>query len=56
MRDDLSKPGVPAAHVGDPADAMSNASQVLEMEYEVPLQAHAAMEPLSATAMLLLSL
>ena len=39
-----------AAHVGDPADAMGNASQVLEMEYEVPLQAHAAMEPLSATA------
>ena len=50
LRDDLSKPGVPAAHVGDPADAMSNARQVLEMEYEVPLQAHAAMEPLSATA------
>ena len=50
LRDDLSKPGVPAAHLGDPADAMGNASQVLEMEYEVPLQAHAAMEPLSATA------
>ena len=50
LRDDLSKPGVPAAHLGGPADAMGNASQVLEMEYEVPLQAHAAMEPLSATA------
>jgi isoquinoline 1-oxidoreductase beta subunit len=50
LRDDLSKPGVPAAHLGGPADAMGNASQVLEMAYEVPLQAHAAMEPLSATA------
>ncbi len=50
LRDDLSKPGVPAAHLGGPADAMGNASEVLEIEYEVPLQAHAAMEPLSATA------
>ena len=50
LRDDLSKPGVPAADLGDTDDAMGNASQVLEMEYELPLQAHAAMEPLSATA------
>jgi CO/xanthine dehydrogenase Mo-binding subunit len=41
---------VPVAHRGDPATAMGKAAQVLELEYEAPMQAHAAMEPLCATA------
>ncbi len=50
FRKDLTKPGVPAVHLGDPVVAMEKSSLVLEIEYEVPMQAHAAMEPLSATA------
>ena len=47
---DLTKPGVPAVHLGDPVEAIKKSSLVLEFEYELPMQAHAAMEPLSATA------
>ena len=50
FRSDLAKAGVPVAHRGDPATAMGKAAQVLELEYEAPMQAHAAMEPLCATA------
>ncbi len=50
FRSDLSKSGVTAAHVGDPSKAMEDAKQVLEMEYEMPMQAHATMEPICATA------
>jgi CO/xanthine dehydrogenase Mo-binding subunit len=50
FRTDLAKQGVPVAHRGDPVTFMEQAAQVLELEYESPLQAHAAMEPLCATA------
>ncbi len=50
FRSDLSKDGVPVAHRGNPDLAMDRAAQVLELEYESPMQAHAAMEPLCATA------
>ena len=50
FRVDLAKAGVPAAHLGDPATAFGKATQVLELEYEMPMQAHAALEPLCATA------
>ncbi|MBT6957768.1 MAG: xanthine dehydrogenase family protein molybdopterin-binding subunit [Opitutae bacterium] len=49
-RSDLAKTGVPVAHRGDPATAMVKAIRVMELEYESPMQAHAAMEPLCATA------
>ena len=47
---DLAKAGVPVAYRGDPVPAMGKAAQVLELEYESPMQAHATMEPLCATA------
>ena len=50
FRSDLAKAGVPVAHRGDPTTAMGKAIRVLELEYEAPMQAHAAMEPLCATA------
>jgi isoquinoline 1-oxidoreductase beta subunit len=50
FQDDQSKEGVPVAHRGDPATAMVKAAQVLELEYQSPMQAHATMEPLCATA------
>ena len=50
FRSDLAKAGVPVAHRGNPATAMVKAAQVLELQYEAPMQAHAAMEPLCATA------
>ncbi len=50
FRKDKSKVGVPVAHLGDPAAAMGKAAKVMEMEYQSPMQAHATMEPLCATA------
>ena len=50
LRDDLDKKGVPASHIGNPSDAIKKANQILELEYEAPIQAHAAMEPMCATA------
>ena len=50
FRSDLAKSGVPVAHRGDPATVMDKAIRVMELEYEAPMQAHAAMEPLCATA------
>ena len=47
---DLAKSGVPVAHRGDPSTAMGKAARVLELEYKSPMQAHATMEPLCATA------
>ena len=50
FRSDLSKSGVTAAHYGDLSKAIAKANKVLELEYEMPMQAHATMEPLCATA------
>ena len=50
FRSDLAKSGVPVAHRGDPATVIDKAIRVMELEYESPMQAHAAMEPLCATA------
>ena len=50
FRSDLSKSGVTAAQVGDSSKAIAKANKVLELEYEMPMQAHATMEPLCATA------
>jgi len=50
FRSDLAKSGVPVAHRGDPDTVMDKAIRLMELEYEAPMQAHAAMEPLCATA------
>ena len=50
FRSDLFKSGVTAAQVGDSSKAIAKANKVLELEYEMPMQAHATMEPLCATA------
>ena len=50
FRSDLSKSGVTAAQVGDSSKAIAKAKKVIELEYEMPMQAHATMEPLCATA------
>ncbi|WIO73990.1 molybdopterin-dependent oxidoreductase [Porticoccaceae bacterium LTM1] len=48
-RSEAQQPGSRARRTGDPATAIANASQVLEMVYEVPYLAHAPMEPLNCT-------
>jgi isoquinoline 1-oxidoreductase subunit beta len=44
------QPGAEARKEGDAAAALAGAAQKLEVIYEVPFQAHAAMEPLNCTA------
>ena len=50
FRTDLQKKGVPVAYRVDSGITNGNYSRVLELEYESPMQAHFAMEPLCATA------
>jgi isoquinoline 1-oxidoreductase subunit beta len=49
-RDALDGPGATARKDGDVDDAMPKAAKTIEAMYEVPYLAHAAMEPLNATA------
>jgi isoquinoline 1-oxidoreductase beta subunit len=48
--DRTTHPGVEARREGDAMSALSGATQKIETVYEVPFQAHAAMEPLNCTA------
>ena len=50
FKNDLDRTGVSVAHLGDINSAISKADKLLELEYLSPMQAHAAMEPLCATA------
>ena len=47
---DLTKPGARVSLVGDPESAMETASIKVEAVYEVPLLAHATMEPMTCAA------
>jgi len=46
----LDQPGAVARNLGDVARAIPGAAKRLDADYEVPLLAHATMEPLNATA------
>lgn len=48
LREKLSQPGAVAASRGAAGEAIANAAQVIEAEYEFPYLAHASMEPLNA--------
>ncbi len=51
LQDDAKKEGVAAGNrLGNVEEAFKNASTVIEYEYTLPIQAHACMEPLTATA------
>ena len=50
FKTDSAQEGVLVAQRGDSISTMSKAEKKVEMEYLSPMQAHAAMEPLCATA------
>ena len=50
FKNDKVHEGVPVAYRGDIKSAKNKAYNIVELEYLSPLQAHAAMEPLCATA------
>lgn len=50
LTQDLTKPGEQASLIGDPVSAMETASIKVDATYEVPLLAHATMEPMTCTA------
>ena len=50
LTQDLTKPGTEVSLVGDPESALETASIKVEVIYEVPFLAHAAMEPMACTA------
>jgi isoquinoline 1-oxidoreductase beta subunit len=50
LTQDLTKPGIQVNLIGDPESAMETASAKVDAIYEVPLLAHATMEPMVCTA------
>jgi CO/xanthine dehydrogenase Mo-binding subunit len=46
----VARPGLRVRQDGDPLEVLAQAPQTLEAHYEVPLLAHATMEPMNATA------
>ncbi len=50
LTQDLTKPGTQVRLIGDPLSAMETAPIKVEAVYEVPLLAHATMEPMTCTA------
>ena len=49
-RELCKQPGLVAENIGDVETALKNSAQTLEAVYELPLLAHATMEPLNCTA------
>ena len=48
LREKLAQPGAVAASRGTAGEAIANAAEIIEAEYEFPYLAHASMEPLNA--------
>jgi isoquinoline 1-oxidoreductase subunit beta len=49
LEEAVKQPGVIAKQEGDVAKAMARATKIVEADYQVPLLAHAAMEPMNCT-------
>ncbi len=49
LEEAIKRPGVIGKQMGDVAKAMADAAKIIEADYQVPLLAHAAMEPMNCT-------
>ena len=49
LEEAIKRPGVIGKQGGDVAKAMADAAKIIEADYQVPLLAHAAMEPMNCT-------